>query len=94
MSEVGLGVQRHACERQLPVAFRQAGEGNVALGPLTTPAIVDSTLPGLVGLSALGKISAVLGFHAAELHFCGQDNCDLLSKLPPGSERCQGKPAP
>ena len=61
---------------------------------LEVPAVDNSDLPGLMGLSALKKNRAVLDFNSLTLYFCGKDHYDLGAALPANTDKYQLETAP
>ena len=94
VSGVGNGSQQCAYDCRLPVAFRRADGGEVSVGHITTPAVSDSQLPGLLGLTALRRNRAVLDFSTLKLYFSGPGDTNLPAGLPPGTDCFQCELAP
>ena len=72
VSGVGSGSQMCEFDCKLPVALRTLNGNATSIGLLTTPTVLGSDLPGLLGLNALRKNRAVLDFQTLTLHFVGQ----------------------
>ena len=68
---VGTGSQECHFHRALPVAVRPGTQEQANIGSLQIPAVTDSDLPGLLGLTALRKNRAILDFNLLRLYFCG-----------------------
>ena len=94
VSGVGNGSQECHYDCTLPVALQQANQGQTCVGNITVPAVHNSDLPGLLGLTALRKNRAVLDFNTLRLHFCGPGECELERALPPGTDSFQLELAP
>ena len=94
VSGVGSGSQFCNYDCQLPVAFRHADGSSSSIGELKTPAVQDSDLPGLLGLSALRRNRAIIDFTTLKLHFLGPGDITVEKALPPGSESFQMEIAP
>ena len=94
VSGVGHGSQECHYDCKLPVALQQTeGRGSI-LGSLSLPAVHNSDLPGLLGLTALRKNKAILDFATLRLHFVGPAGMPVEKHLPPGSESFQTELAP
>ena len=92
---VGNGSQQCHYDCSLPVAFRQdSGNQQTVVGNLFSPAVADSELPGLLGLTALRKNRAVLDFTTLKLYFCGPADYDVANSLPEGTDIFQLELAP
>ena len=61
---------------------------------LDIPAVENSDLPGLMGLSALKKNRAILDFNSSCLYFCGEGQYDLKAALPAKTDKYQLETAP
>ena len=94
VSGVGNGSQQCHDDCELPVALRPAGQGKLQLGFLQVPAVQDSDLPGLMGLTALKANNAILDFNTLTLYFCNNSSYDLSKALPRGTDRYQLETAP
>ena len=94
VSGVGSGSQMCEFDCKLPVALRTLNGNATSIGLLTTPTVLGSDLPGLLGLNALRKNRAVLDFQTLTLHFCGPGDHDLGRGLPPGTDSFQLEIAP
>ena len=95
VSGVGNGSQKCHYDCTLPVAFRpESGNQKAIIGNLVSPAVADSELPGLLGLTALRKNRAVLDFTTLKLYFCGPADYDVAESLPEGSDTFQLEIAP
>ncbi len=88
VSGVGHGAQKCHYDCKLPVALRTSNDSNgeATVGDIVIPAVHQSELPGLLGLTALRKNNAVLDFATLELHFQGPGRRSLAPHLPPGTE--------
>merc|ERR1712240_189164 len=71
-----------------------SGNQKSVLGNLTSPAVANSELPGLLGLKALIRNRAVLDFTTLKLYFCGPADYDVAGSLPEGSDVFQLEIAP
>ena len=89
VSGVGDGSQECHYDCKLPVSFPQKDGRAPAPAVLNTPAVANSSLPGLLGLAALRKNRAILDFTTLQLHFCGPGDVYVDRHLPPGSESFQ-----
>ena len=78
----------------LPVALRTKGQNKLQNGVLHVPAVQDSDLPGLMGLTALKSNKAILDFNTLTLYFCHNANYDLDKTLPEGTNKYQLETAP
>jgi hypothetical protein len=94
VSGVGSGSQMCEFDCKLPVALRTLNGNATSNGLPTTPTVLGSDLPGLLGLNALRKNRAVLDFQTLTLHFCGPGDHDLGRGLPPGTDSFQSEIAP
>ena len=94
VSGVGNGSNSCHYDCKLPVALQQADQGELSVGHLTVPAVHNSDIPGLPGLTALRKNRAILDFNTLRLHFCGPGDCDMSKALPPGTDTFQLEVAP
>ena len=94
VSGVGNGSQQCHYDCKLPVAIRPMGGSVLQHAVLEVPAVENSDLPGLMGLSALKKNRAVLDFNSLTLYFCGKDNYDLGAALPANTDKYQLETAP
>ena len=94
VSGVGNGSQQCHYDCKLPVALRPSGQGKLQLGFLQVPAVQDSDLPGLMGLTALKANKAILDLNALTLYFCQESSYDLNKALPEGTDRYQLETAP
>ena len=95
VSGVGNGSQKCLYDCNLPVAFKSDSSNQQSvIGNLTSPAVVNSKLPGLLGLTALRKNRAVLDFTTLKLYFCGPADYDVAGSLPEGSDAFQLEIAP
>ena len=68
--------------------------GEFSSGNYETPIVENSDLPGILGLTSLTKLRALIDLTTNQVHFLGPDNCDLKSVLPPGTESYQLAHAP
>ena len=94
VSGVGNGSQQCHYDCQLPVAIRPEGGKVLQHGVLEVPAVENSDLPGLMGLSALKRNRAILDFNSLTLYFCGKDQYDLKDALPANTDKYQLEAAP
>ena len=94
MSGVGHGSQAAPYDCTLPISLRQADDQTVSTGTVTTLAVANSDLPGLLGLNALRKNRAVIDFSTLKMYFAGPRECDLGRALPPGTDCFQCELAP
>ena len=94
VSGVGHGSQAAPYDCTLPISLRQADNQTVSTGTVTTPAVANSDLPGLLGLNALRKNRAVIDFSTMKMYFAGPGNCDLERAMPPGTSCFQCELAP
>ena len=94
VSGVGNGSQRCNYDCDLPIAIRPRGQNRLQNGILKVPAVQDSDLPGLMGLTALRKNRAILDFNTQTLYFCGEAQYNLEEMLPQGTDRYQLETAP
>ena len=94
VSGVGNGSQQCHYDCDLPVALRPVGQGKLQHGVLQVPAVQDSDLPGLMGLTALKSNNAILDFNTLTLYFCNSSSYDLSKALPKGTDRYQLETAP
>ena len=91
---VGKGSQECHYQCALPVAVRPDQESSATLGNLQIPAVSNSDLPGLLGLTALRNNRAILDFNTLQLHFCGPGDYKLEKEVPPGTDTYQLEFAP
>ena len=91
---VGNGSQECQYDCTLPVAVRPESNNQANIGNLTIPAVSNSDLPGLLGLTALRKNRAILDFNTLRLYFCGPGDYDLDKETPPGTDTYQLEIAP
>ena len=61
---------------------------------LEVPAVENSDLPGLMGLTALRSNRAILDFNPLTLYFCGKERYDLDEVLPAKTEKYKFETAP
>ena len=94
VSGVGHGSQSAPYDCTLPISLKQVDGLTVSSGTVTTPAVADSDLPGLLGLTALRKNKAIIDFSTMMMYFAGPDEYDLSKALPPGTDCFQGELAP
>ena len=94
VSGVGNGSQKCHYDCDLPVAIRPVGQGKLQNGVLKVPAVEDSDLPGLMGLTALKKNKAILDFNTLTLYFCSDTQYSLEKSLPKGTDQYQLETAP
>ena len=71
VSGVGNGAQECRYDCKLPVAFRQLDGKTTSPGQLTTPAVFDSSLPGLLGRMALTNNRAIMTMSTTTSIFVG-----------------------
>ena len=91
---MGNGSQACHFDCQLPVSIRPKDSEEPSVGHLQVPAVTDSELPGLLGLTALRKNRAVLDFTTLRMHFCGPNDYDVEKALPEGTDTFQLEVAP
>ena len=94
VSGVGNGSQQCHYDCDLPVALRPKGQDKLQSGVLHVPAVSDSDLPGLMGLTALKSNRAILDFNTLTLYFCNDAPYDLDKTLPQGTAKYQLETAP
>ena len=94
VSGVGNGSQKCHYDCDLPVAIRPVGQGKLQNGVLKVPAVADSDLPGLMGLTALKKNKAILDFNTLMLYFCSDTQYNLERLLPKRTDCYQLETAP
>ena len=86
VSGVGVGSQQCVNDYILLVAL-QANNMKPSVGSVyRSPAVQNSELPGLLGLSSLRDLRVVLDLNKLTLHFCGPGYYDLSKQLPPGTD--------
>jgi hypothetical protein len=68
----------------LPVSFQDTRNQQVEAA-VKSATVTGSDLPGLLGLSALEKLGAVLDLRTGTLYQCGQGDQPLSEGLPPGT---------
>ena len=83
---VGNGSQECHYDCVLPVAVRPGSQNQANIGNLQVPAVSNSDLPGLLGLTALRKNRAILDFNTLRLYFCGPGDYDFDKETPPGTD--------
>ena len=91
---VGNGSQECHYDCVLPVAVRPGSQNQANIGNLQVPAVSNSDLPGLLGLTALRKNRAILDFNTLRLYFCGPGDYELNKEVPPGTDSYQLEFAP
>ena len=91
---VGNGSQKRHFDCSLPVAIKPSESNEASIGNLQVPAVTDSDLPGLLGLTALRKNREVLDFTTLKMHFCGPNDYELERALPEGTDTFQLETAP
>ena len=69
--------------------MRPKGQDKLQNGVLHVPAVQDSDLPGLMGLTALKSNKAILDFNTLTLYFCHDVDYDLDKTLPKGTDKYQ-----
>jgi len=94
VSGVGHGSQSAPYDCTLPISLKQVDGQTVAAGTVTTPAVANSDLPGLLGLTALRKNRAIIDFSTMMMYFTGPGEYDLSRALPPGTDCFQCELAP
>ena len=94
VSGVGNGSQQCHYDCDLPLALRPKGQNKLQNGILHVPAVQDSDLPGLMGLTALKSNKAILDFNTLTLYFCQSASYDLDEVLPQGTSKYQLETAP
>ena len=77
VSGVGHGSQSAPYDCTLPISLKQLDSETVSSGTVTTPAVANSDLPGLLGLTALRKNKAIIDFSTLTMYFTGPSNYDL-----------------
>ena len=82
---VGNGIQTCTHGYTLPIAMSRENDTTVT-GSLTTPAVADRELPGLLGFKAIRNNRAVLDMVTLQ-HICGPADTNLT--LPPGTKSFQ-----
>jgi hypothetical protein len=93
VSGVGQGSETATHNVGLPMCFKKLS-GEFRSGNYETPIVKHSGLPGLLGLTSLTKLRALIDLTTNQVHFLGPDQCDLKSVLPPGTESYQLEYAP
>ena len=91
---VGNGSQSCHYDCTLPVAIQPENSNETNIGDLRVPAVANSGLPGLLGLTALKKNRAILDFTTLKLYFCGPNDYELEKGLPEGTDVYQLETAP
>ena len=91
---VGNGSQSCHYDCTLPIAIQPENASDTNIGDLRVPAVSNSDLPGLLGLTALKKNRAVLDFTTLKLYFCGPNDYELEKGLPEGTDVYQLETAP
>ena len=94
VSGVGHGSQAAPFDCKLPISLKHNDSHAVSSGTVTTPAVANSDLPGLLGLTALRKNKAIIDFSTLTMYFTGPGNYDLNKSLPPGTDCFQCELAP
>ena len=82
VSGVGHGSQSAPYDCTLPISLKQLDSETVSTGTVTAPAVANSDLPGLLGLTALRKNKAIIDFSTLTMYFTGPGNYDLSRALP------------
>ena len=90
----GVGNGSQACHYDCVLPVRMNSEGQSVRGTFSTPAVANSDLPGLLGLTALRENRAILDFTTLKLHFCGPGDVRMSEALPPGTDSFQLEIAP
>ena len=83
---VGKGAQVCREDCRLPIAMTRQ-DGSITTGTFSSPVVLQSGCPALLGLKALQDNRAILDLGKKQLHFVGQGEPTLV--LPPGSETFQ-----
>ena len=78
----------------LSISLKQLDSEAVSSGTVTTPAVANSDLPGLLGLTALRKNKAIIDFSTMKMYFTGPRYYDLNKSLPLGTDCFQCELAP
>ena len=94
VSGVGHGSQSAPFDCELPISLKHEDSQSVSSGTVTTPAVANSDLPGLLGLTALRKNKAIIDFSTMRMYFTGPGDYDLNKSLPPGTDCFQCELAP
>ena len=76
------------------MSLKHEDSQSVSSGTVTTPAVANSDLPGLLGLTSLRKNKAIIDFSTMKMYFTGPGNYDLNKSLPPGTDCFQCELAP
>jgi len=92
----GVGKESEVClhDVALPVTFRNNVDGKPHTGNIDIPIIHNSTLPGLLGMTALKRNRAILDLNDNKIYFLGPAPYDLWEALPPGTDCFQGDISP
>jgi len=94
VSGVGHGSQSAPFDCKLPISLKHEDSRSVSSGTVTAPAVANSDLPGLLGLTALRKNKAIIDFSTMKMYFTGPGDYDLNKSLPPGTDCFQCELAP
>ena len=92
VSGVGHGTQKCEFNCTIPCAFKTA-DGYLA-ATYDTPVINDSTTPSLLGLNSMRRMRTVIDTNTFEAFLLGPGDYDLMTSLPPGTQRIQCEQAP
>ena len=94
VSGVGHGSQAAPFDCKLPISLKHDDSQSVSSGTVTAPAVANSDLPGLLGLTALRKNKAIIDFSTMKMYFTGPGDYDLNKSPPPGTDCLQCELAP
>ena len=83
---VGKGAQVCRDDCRMPISLTRQ-DGSVSAGSFTSPVVLQSGCPALLGLRSLQENRAILDLSKKQLHFVGPGEPTLV--LPPGSETFQ-----
>ena len=83
---VGKGAQVCRDDCRMPISLTRQ-DGSVSAGSFTSPVVLQSGCPALLGLRSLQENRAILDLSKKQLHFVGRGEPTLV--LPPGSETFQ-----
>ena len=86
VSGVGTGTQQCKHDHLLPVALVNRNTGQVNSGIFEAPAVVNSELPGLLGLNTMRKLRVLLDLGNLRMHICGPGDVEIEKALPPGTD--------
>ena len=94
VSGVGNGAQECHYDCKLPVSLRHANNKDTSTGHITIPAVHNSELPGLLGLTALRNNRTLIDFTTLKMYMMGPGDNELEKHLPPGTDTYQLELAP